>query len=65
MNKHSNIWYVEAFVLVPAILHVKADNEQEAFARAIDGAWHNVVYDSNKAQVKSVGNFTKGPGITS
>ena len=62
MKKH--IWYVEAIIEVPVVLKIAADNEQEAFARANDGAWHGVISsDYDHAKIKAVGKFTKGPGM--
>jgi len=62
IKKH--IYYVEAIVEVPVILEVTGLDEQEAFARANDGAWHGVMpVNWDKAKIKAVGTFTKGPGI--
>ena len=62
MKKH--IWYVEAIIEVPVVLKIVALDEQEAFARANDGAWHGgILADYDKAKIKAVGKFTQGPGI--
>lgn len=64
MSKFNNIWYVEAMILVPVTVQIAANDEQEAFSRLMDGAWHNVdPKQYNGAVVKSVGTFTKGPSI--
>lgn len=64
MIKRKRIWYVEAIIEVPIILKVAANDEQEAFARANDGAWHGVISpDYDKAKIKAVGRLTEGPGI--
>jgi hypothetical protein len=64
MKKH--LWYVDAIVETPVKIRVTAIDEQEAFARVMDGAWHGcepypVSWD--KAKVKKIGPITKGPGI--
>jgi hypothetical protein len=62
MKKH--IYYIEAIVEVPVLLRVAGADEQEAFGQAVDGAWHGVMpVDWDKAKVKAVGTFTKGPGL--
>lgn len=63
-KKH--IYYVEAIVTTPVLIKVVAIDEQEAFARVNDGAWHGceqVPRTWDKAKVTHVGSFTKGPGI--
>ncbi len=60
-KKH--LYYVEAVVEVQVILKVTGEDEQEVFARANDGAWHGVTPNWNKSKIKSIGTFTKGPGI--
>jgi hypothetical protein len=63
MKRH--LYYIEAIVEVPVRLDVLGIDEQEAFARANDGAWHGVHPNWDKAKVKAVGTFIKGPGISS
>lgn len=61
-KKH--IYYIEAIVEVAVVVQVKAVDEQEAFGRLMDGAWHNVDPKQwDKAKVKMMGGMTKGPGI--
>lgn len=63
MRKH--IWYVDAIVTTPMKLQVLAVDEQEAFARANDGAWHGceqVPRAWDQAKIISIGTITKGPG---
>ena len=63
MNKR-HIYYVEAILEVPVVLKVLGTDIQEAFARTNDGAWHGVMpVEWDKAKVKAIGSFTKGPGI--
>jgi len=64
MKKH--IWYVDAIIETPVQITVSAIDEQEAFARVNDGAWHGckqVPGTWDKAKVKAIGTFTKGPGL--
>lgn len=62
VKKH--LYYVQVLVEVSTVIQVQAVDEQEAFARANDGAWHGVIStDWDHAKIKAVGKFTKGPGI--
>lgn len=63
MKKH--IWYVETKLVVPVVLSVVAIDDQEAFARANDGAWHSVKPDWDHAEtpLKVIGRIIKGPEI--
>ena len=64
MKKH--IYYVDAIVEVPIVLKVIGVDEHEAFGNVTDGSWQGVMRpDWDRAKVKSVGEFTKGPGINS
>lgn len=59
MTNKKHIYFVEAIIEVPVVLKVLGTDEQEAFARINDGAWHDVMsVDYNKAKVKAVGTFT-------
>jgi len=59
-----HVFYVEAILEVPVVLKILGIDEQEAFARTNDGAWHDIMaVDLDKAKVKAIGAFTKGPGI--
>lgn len=64
MAKFKNIYYAEVIVEVKATIQVAANDEQEAFARLNDGAWHGVLNtDWDHAKVKKLGTITKGPGL--
>lgn len=64
MKKH--LFYVDAIVSTPVKIAVIATDEQEAFARSMDGAWHScephpTTWD--QAKITHMGPITKGPGI--
>lgn len=64
MKKH--LFYVDAIITTPVKIHVSAIDEQEAFARANDGAWHGCYpqpIDWSQAKITHIGPITKGPGI--
>ena len=65
MSKFSNIWYVEAIIEVPVTIQIAANDENEAFGRAMDGAWHNVdPKQYNHAKIKMLGEIRKGPHLS-
>lgn len=60
------IYYVDAIVTTPVKIQVRATDEQEAFARTMNGAWHNCEAEPktwDKAKVTHVGPIKKGPGV--
>jgi len=63
MTKLNHLYYIPAKVVVEVVLHIAANDEQEAFARANDGAWHNVIPNWNKSKVTHIGEITIGPKI--
>jgi len=64
MGQFKNLYYVEAIIEVPVTISVAANDDQHAFARANDGAWHNVnPHNYDNAKIKAIGPITKGPGL--
>jgi len=62
----NHLFYVDAIVTTPVKLHIRAVDEQEAFARAMDGVWHGCYPEPiswDKAKITHVGPITKGPGV--
>jgi hypothetical protein len=58
------LFYCDVIVEVKATIQVAADDDQEAFARLNDGAWHGVLRTEwDSAKVKKLGAITKGPGL--
>lgn len=54
------IYQVEVLVEIPITLKVKAENEQEAFAKVNDSAWIYARPDYSKVKIKGVGDFIQG-----
>jgi hypothetical protein len=67
MDEKYHLYYVDAIITTPVKLHIRARNENEAFGRSMDGAWHGCYpepTDWSKAKVTHIGPITKGPGTT-
>ena len=63
-KKH--LYYVDAIVTTPVKIKVIAIDEQEAFARVMDGAWHGCEPEPkqwDQAKITHIGPIIKGPGI--
>lgn len=63
-KKH--IFYIDAVVTTPVKIQVIAIDEDDAFSRAMDGAWHGCdpfPKQWDKAKVNSIQFVAKGPGI--
>lgn len=53
--KFKHLYSVEAKVVVEVVLNIAANDEQEAFSRALDGAWHGVAPFWDKSKVTHIG----------
>lgn len=66
MSDKKHLYYVDAIITTPVKIRVFAIDEQEAFARTMDGAWYGCEPEPkqwDKAKVTHIGLITKGPGI--
>lgn len=61
--KFNRIYYVQAKVVVEARISIAANDEQEAFARANDGAWHGVVPNWDKSKITHIAEIVEGPKL--
>lgn len=61
-----HVWYVECVIETPALVSVVATSEDEARARAVEGAWLGVdIRDEqyNNARMMRIQSLKEGPGI--